>query len=105
MYRNFAVIYTTVEYQHKVNSERKLVKEAVFPSILEGDVWKFDLGYLIRVPYVGKLWEKKEKKKEESQKAVKEEQNIENAQPEGQQQDGQQVNQQQQPNQNENQNP
>ena len=66
LYMNYAVIYFWQEFENKVNVMQKVDKYMVFPAILEGERWKFDLTQLIRIPYEGTFKEQpKEKPKEE----------------------------------------
>lgn len=58
LYRNYASIHVRMEFENKLNPTRKLLKDLVFSSILEGEKersWRFDLTQLIRIPYAGRF--------------------------------------------------
>lgn len=69
LYRNYTIIHSTIQFEHKVNPTRILFKKISFPVILEDQGWKFDLTTLIRTPYPGKEVkpEKKKAKKEKKE--------------------------------------
>ena len=54
-YRSFTMIQCVVEMENKTNPSRKVEKRYYFHVILEKGKWKFDLGQVIRVPFVGKF--------------------------------------------------
>ena len=56
IYRNFATIKCLIEFENKINQTQIVVKEIIFPAILEDINWKFDLIQLIRSPFIGKYY-------------------------------------------------
>ena len=79
IYRNFGSIKCMVEFENKVNQTQKVVKEVIFPVILQDINWRFNLIQLIRSPFVGKFYTppppkpKKQEEKKETAPAEQEE--------------------------------
>ena len=65
-YRSLAEVHSTIEFENKVNPERKIKKELFFIIIIENKKWKYNLAQLIKTPYDGKLAKPKIKKPEPS---------------------------------------
>jgi len=73
LYRNVAIIEFTQEFVNKFDQTRTVEKRMIFPTIMEGANWKFDLTQLINIPYEGRIPEEKPKKvKVEVKEAPKE---------------------------------
>ena len=68
IYRNFAAIKCLIEFENKINRTQIVVKEIIFPAILEDINWKFDLIQLIRSPFIGKYYEPPPPKPKEPKK-------------------------------------
>ncbi|MDX2471026.1 MAG: hypothetical protein QNL04_10670 [SAR324 cluster bacterium] len=74
-YRSFTLIRCVLEMENKTNPSRKVEKRYYFHVILEKGKWKFDLGQIIRVPFVGKIidYEAEKKAKEAALKKIADE--------------------------------
>ncbi len=71
-YRSFTMVRCVLEMENKTNPSRKVEKRYYFHVILEKGKWKFDLGQIIRVPFVGKIidYEAEQKAKDAALKKI-----------------------------------
>lgn len=70
IYRNFGSVHVVVNFQNKINATYTIKKEIVFPIILEKNTWKYDLTQIIRIPYIGKVPQKKQEKPAEPKDGI-----------------------------------
>lgn len=63
LYRNYVLLDVRVNFEYKLNPNRRLLKDMTLTAILEEKGWKFDLTQLIRVPFAGKFVDLEAEKK------------------------------------------